>query len=416
MTPDPSTRPFVLVMVGKPARGKTYTARKIARYLTWRGHRARVFNVGNYRREHLGAHQAHSFFDPDNRAGVDARRRMAEEALHDVLAWLAQGGQVGIYDATNSTRARRRWVVERCRSADVPVIFIEMVCDDLRIVEANIRETKITSPDYVGVEPDRAVEDFRQRIEHYERAWEPISDETLSYIRLIDIGRRVEINAISGHLPGRMVSFLLNQHITPRPIYLTRHGESAFNRHGRIGGDSSLTEVGRVYGRALGDFVTEQFGADDPLVVWTSSLQRTRETAAALPRASHAWRVLDEIDAGICDGFTYQEIQRSMPGEYAARLADKFRYRYPRGESYEDVIDRLDPAILEIERQRAPILIVAHQAVLRALYAYFADIEAAKCPFLSIPLHTVIKLTPKAYGCEEQRIPLAPGPREHAPS
>ncbi len=43
---------------------------------------------------------------------------------------------------------------------------------------------------------------------------------------------------------------------------------------------------------------------------------------------------------------------------------DKFRYRYPRGESYEDVIQRLEPVIFELERERRTVLVIGHQAVL----------------------------------------------------
>jgi broad specificity phosphatase PhoE len=39
---------------------------------------------------------------------------------------------------------------------------------------------------------------------------------------------------------------------------------------------------------------------------------------------------------------TYETIERQMPAEFAARAADKLRYRYPRGESYIDVIQRLE--------------------------------------------------------------------------
>lgn len=39
-----------------------------------------------------------------------------------------------------------------------------------------------------------------------------------------------------------------------------------------------------------------------------------------------------------------------------------------------DVIQRLEPVITEVERERECICIVAHQAVLRALYAYFRGI------------------------------------------
>ena len=72
-----SNRKLAIVMVGLPARGKTYTAKKLARYLLWLGYNAQVFNVGNYRRSRLGAHQTHEFFDPHNEAGVNARRELA---------------------------------------------------------------------------------------------------------------------------------------------------------------------------------------------------------------------------------------------------------------------------------------------------------------------------------------------------
>ena len=53
--------------------------------------------------------------------------------------------------------------------------------------------------------------------------------------------------------------------------------------------------------------------------------------------------------------------------------------RYPSGESYLDVIQRLEPVIIEIERERECVCIVAHQAVLRALYGYFNKIPLKVC-------------------------------------
>ncbi len=41
----------VVVMVGLPARGKTFVSKKLVRYLNWIGIRSKVFNVGEYRRK-----------------------------------------------------------------------------------------------------------------------------------------------------------------------------------------------------------------------------------------------------------------------------------------------------------------------------------------------------------------------------
>jgi 6-phosphofructo-2-kinase/fructose-2,6-biphosphatase 2 len=56
---------------------------------------------------------------------------------------------------------------------------------------------------------------------------------------------------------------------------------------------------------------------------------------------------------------------------------------------------------MELERSEN-ILIVTHQAVLRCIYAYFMKKDQQKSPWLNVPLHTLIRLTPRAYGTYEQ--------------
>lgn len=405
----PETTPKIaFVMVGLPARGKTFIARKIARYLAWLGHRTQVFNVGSYRRERLGSRQHHSFFDPRNDAGQAARREVALAALDDMISFLHDGGDIAIYDATNNTRERRALVRARCVAEGLEVVFVESICHDPALVEANIRANKARSPDYEGVPEEEAVRDFRMRIAHYENGYEEVGEDEGSFIKTIDVGRTLVLHRIEGYLLARVVHYLLNLHVQPRSVRLTRHGESEFNVLGRIGGDSPLSEAGRGYARTLAKVVRERVGTD--VVVWTSTLRRTIETAEALGLPYRPWRALDEIDAGVCDAMTYDEIAETMPNEFESRRIDKFRYRYPRGESYQDVIQRLEPVIFELERERRPVLVIGHQAVLRALYAYMMDRPPNECPFVSIPLHTILELEPTAYGCDERRIELPPAP------
>lgn len=403
----PDNPKLAVVMVGLPARGKSYTARRIERYLSWLGYRTGVFNVGEYRRARFGAHR-HSFFDPDNPTGEEARWRAAMDALEDMVRWLAGEGQVAIYDATNTTRIRRARVRECCERAGFQVLFIEIRCDDPSIIEDNIRSTKLSSPDYEDADPDEAAADFRARIAHYERVYQPLEDDEGSYLRVTGAGRGVTVRDVDGYLEARLVFFLMNLHLTPRPIWLTRHGESVYNVTGLLGGDPELTSAGHHYARSLAKFLDERCPDPDDVVIWTSSLKRAVQTAAPLGRPTWAWRALDEIDAGVCDGMSYAQIQAQMPEEYEARRRDKFIYRYPRGESYQDIILRLDPVIIELERTRRPVMVIAHNAVIRALYAYFQGVPRERCPHLPIPLHSVIELTPHAYGCHESRVALEP--------
>ena len=46
---------------------------------------------------------------------------------------------------------------------------------------------------------------------------------------------------------------------------------------------------------------------------------------------------MDEIDAGIYDSLTYSDIKKNIQKN---RKNDKLNYRYPRGESYKDLIVR----------------------------------------------------------------------------
>ena len=108
---------------------------------------------------------------------------------------------------------------------------------------------------------------------------------------------------------------------------------------------------------------------------------------------------------------TYAEIAETFPEEAHTRKADKFNYRYPRGESYTDLIARLEPLAHELERSREPVVIVAHQAILRVLYAYFMGFRREDCVGVSIPLNTVIRITPTSCGCEEERVLVLEHPK-----
>jgi len=398
--------PLVIIMVGLPARGKTYTAQRLQRFLLWRGYQSRVFNVGNTRRAQVGAQVPHNFFDRENAVGLTARRAAAESTLDALLEWCALGGQVAIYDATNTTRSRRNWVKIACEERGLRVLWFEITCADATVIDTNIRASKLSNPDYKGIDPEAAVADFRARIAHYERAYEPLAPEEGSHIRLHDLGQRIELFDIHGYLQGKLVSLAMNLHTVPRPIYLSRHGQSEDNRQHKLGGDSNITNAGKAYAQKLAQWFQDR--DKQSIQIWTSTLRRTIQTAVPLSDHAIALKSLDEIHAGICEGMTYEQVREQMPREFQARKEDKLGYRYPQGESYEDVIERLEPIIFELERQREPVLVIAHQAILRALYGYFTNRTRSETPHIEIPLHTLIRITPRAYGYDEERVIMGP--------
>jgi 6-phosphofructo-2-kinase len=491
---------LVIVMVGLPARGKSYVTKKLARYLNWLQHDTRIFNVGNRRRLAAGAiegtagrqpapqgtgllspktymslnsvsdtgvkshkrsvsvdidgiDQSAAFFDPKNTAAAQLREKVALETLDELLNYvLYDGGSVGILDATNSTLSRRKAVLDRIRQVagnEIGVVFLESVCNDQKLLEANMR-LKLQGPDYKETDPVKALADFKLRVKMYESTYETLGEYEerlgMQYIKMIDVGRKVVSHQIRGFLAAQTVYFLLNFHLSPRQIWITRHGESMDNIAGKIGGDASLSRKGKKYAKVLANFVEfqrrlfherelqkhstchlpPQAGDSTPpnpayssssnedeegrpleknFCVWTSMLKRSVETAECFDEEVYdlkEMRMLNELNAGIAEGLTYEEIESQMPKEFEQRKLDKLRYRYPGagGESYLDVINRLRPIIVEVERMKDHVLLVAHRVVARVLLAYFLGLKREYVAKLDVPIGMLFKLEPRPYGVE----------------
>lgn len=379
---------LVIVMVGLPARGKSYIVKKLARYFNWSGHNCRIFNCGDRRRQHAAnSTQDADFFDNKNTEAQALREQLAAETLESLIHWIIdENGTVGIFDATNSTRKRRKTIMERIHQEDdLKVLFIESICTDTELLEANMR-LKLQGPDYRDKDPVEALADFKARVCNYEAAYETIGEveeaNDDSFVQIINVGKKIVSHNIEGFLAGQAVFFLLNLNLAERLIFVTRHGESVHNVHGKLGGNAPLTTRGRKYAAALSRLIDEErikfrqhqldqwsfhprtipepddhwtanpqprenyYSKTAPppekaFSVWISSLERSKQTAEGFDEDIYdvkEFKIMDEIDSGICEGLTYKEIEKSLPHEYEARRKNKLFYRYPGGESYLDVV------------------------------------------------------------------------------
>ena len=240
--------------------------------------------------------------------------------------------------------------------------------------------------------------------------------EDIPFVRVVDLGVKMEMHGINeGCLLVKRIAYFLActaGAIGPKSLFLTRHGESELNVQGRIGGDGELSGRGREFAGRLAEFIWER---PSILAIWTSAYKRTRQTAepalggvettrntgkGASSLQLIQWKALDELNAGVCEGMTYGDIESLHPIHAFYRSTNKFLARYPGpgGESYQDLITRLEPVILEIERADYDLMIVGHQAVLRCLIGYYKGTVGEGVPYIEVPLHRVVEVQVNGYG------------------
>jgi 6-phosphofructo-2-kinase len=390
--------------------------------------------------------QSAAFFDPKNREAVQLREQVALATLDELLDYiLDQGGSIGILDATNSTLERRKTIMDHIRQRAGPelgVLFLESRCVDPVLLESNMR-LKLSGPDYRNQDPVKALEDFKKRVALYDKSYVPLGEyeeqNDMAYVQMIDVGRKVVAHQTTGFLSSQVVYYLLNFNLSPRQIWITRHGESIDNQLGRIGGDSELSENGHKYGQALAKFIDderqkwEEYQAQKAMTshfpphpgdstppnpsygtqsnkprnfcVWSSMMKRAIQTTSYFNDDDYdikQMRMLDELYAGKMEGLTYDEIKSQYPEEYESRRKQKLQYRYPGpgGEGYLDVINRLRTVIVETERTIDHVLLVTHRSVARVLLAYFLGLDRDEVAGLDVPLGVLYMLEPKPYGVE----------------
>ena len=158
-----------------------------------------------------------------------------------------------------------------------------------------------------------------------------------------------------------------------RGVLLARHGQTNDNLEPiRFQGfrDTTLNDTGREQARELADRVAS---LTEPIrSLWSSDLSRARETAEIVgtrvglePRLDPRLR---EANRGRWEGYTFEEIKRSEPREFAAWMRGGAAWRFPGGESLQEQQDRVLAALSDIDAAgELPALAVCHGGSIRVV-------------------------------------------------
>jgi len=473
---------ILVITVGLPARGKTHISRSLERYLRWMGVKTQVVSLGDYRRKTLGGAQKLplDYFTLGEKSPETNALRQKVSLGCEKLIWnyFEGGGQVVIYDANNGTRDARQRLAEKFDKAGIHVVILETLCDNKEIIETNIRNVKISSPDYRGWDPNKAVEDYYGRIRDHEKYYEPVEETTWPFIRIINVGEKIMVNNIQGYLQSRIVFFLMNIHNRFSTIYFARSGQSLIEHSYKA--DSDLSPGGWEYAERLKEFVAEHraksleqrgYSAKDRrLVIWTSTRRRAHHTAwpflsttpslamtspsldsalstspcsytnlmtfpaaitpptsftpSLIPKTTgHASRgsgalnvkviekpQMAEINPGVWDGLSPDQARKYYPDDWERFSKDPYAFRAPRAESYHDLSVRLEPILIELEREQEDLLIIGHASVIRCILAYLIGLPASEIPAIEVARGDLLEVVPASYGVHSQAFHFWDGP------
>ncbi len=184
-------------------------------------------------------------------------------------------------------------------------------------------------------------------------------------------------------------------------VFLARHGETEWNRERRRQGqlDSPLTHVGIAQAAHLARVAATQ-SVDG---MFTSPLGRARLTAATIGASvSAAVEVmceLAEVHHGEFAGLTNDEIEARHPGALAQRALNKYVWRFPGGESYQDAGERGYRALQQVQAlgARRP-LFVTHERVGLMLLQRLLDLPPDVALGRSLPQGVILAIDPARKG------------------
>jgi len=327
---------LVASFIGLPLRGKGYMAQRLKQYLEFfHGVEVAMFDVCQFTEP--GGDQRllramGDFFAGGASDIKDAHEHQAEQSGKGRFAILytkdTQDSLASMWGGHE--KYRRRWMSETLEAnLQASIVFIEVQADD----------TALHRRDYMErLEHARGIKtgELSKSILKYARYFVTIQDDgtedDLTYMKLNYNSKVLTNNMMRSFMGSRIAHFLASAHPYSRTIYLTRHGESQYNKECKIGGDSSLSELGSEYARRLAEFAelvvtgscqriacssvrSSEVHALEALLedsCFTDGENNSDRKPCVLAKADWvATSIEDPLKAGVCEGMRLLRIRRN---------------------------------------------------------------------------------------------------------
>lgn len=186
---------YIIILIGLPAAGKSTISKHLIEYLkesdTTSNIRCQTFNAGDVRRKEksldLTQDEAEDIFDPRN---SDRKEEFAKIAFNETLYSLNNDNcDIGIFDATNSTKQRRKYLFKELRAFNHSVhskfsispIVMHVTCSDMQFVRYNVHQ-KAFNADYFDKQYESSIRDFAKRLNQYYTQFVPYTVDEFDHM------------------------------------------------------------------------------------------------------------------------------------------------------------------------------------------------------------------------------------------
>ncbi len=200
-------------------------------------------------------------------------------------------------------------------------------------------------------------------------------------------------------------------------LILVRHGESEWNRAGRIQGqvNSPLTDLGISQAIAISNYLSGIF-INQELKIYTSPLDRAIQTAKIIAQGIDCFSSdliieerLNDFNLGEISGtFGWDKVAEIFPEQAKLRLQDPMRFHPSGGESGADFEARLRSLLEDLMDDGTLKLMVSHGIVNKFIRGILKNLSGKEMINLGESQNTIYRLEQG----EETEIKIPPSNRE----
>lgn len=161
-------------------------------------------------------------------------------------------------------------------------------------------------------------------------------------------------------------------------LFFIRHGQTDWNIKGKIQGscDIQLNDIGIKQAEELSNNILKnkyKFSR-----IYSSPQRRAVKTAEILSKVTNVEYIsiegLEEINLGEWEGLSWAEVKEKYPVEYEEWYINRRYTKPPKGESYQDMLQRVLTSINKIINENCDnVVIVTHSAVIMSIQCYLTN-------------------------------------------